>query len=277
VLLDPFDSPPTADYSQWQADDYFGTYYADAILPDEQRVLDYQIEVLRSADYRFGRALEYGCGPTLHRAIAASRYAFRIDMADWLPDNLAQVRSWLGAPASNPDWRRFTRFILELEDAHTGNTERAVSAARIERREARTRKVVRNLELSDARRRQPLGPAREGFYDLLISGFCIDAVSCEKRIWARCMRNVLSMLEPGGLLILHALYRCRAYRVAQQMFPGADLSRDDVFASLLANGFTRRSIDIQVVGCSEGLEYGYSGILMACGRKSQNASRRGDP
>ncbi len=40
---------------------------------------------------------EYGCGPTMHRAIAASKYAFRIDMADWLADNLAEAREWLCA------------------------------------------------------------------------------------------------------------------------------------------------------------------------------------
>ena len=86
-------TPPfVADYSEWSAEDYFQTYYSDAVLPDEQAVLAYQIDVLSAASTRFGRGLEFGCGPTLHRAIAASKYADRIDMADWLEDNLTAAR-----------------------------------------------------------------------------------------------------------------------------------------------------------------------------------------
>src|SRR6185312_4326659 len=110
-------------------------------------------------------------------------------------------------------------------------------------REEQTRKVIRNLHVSDARWRHPLGPERQGFYDLLVSGFCLDAVSSEKAVWQRCMSNVLSTLNEGGLLILHALYRCRAYKVGERMFPGADLTEDDLLDSLLANGCNRQSID----------------------------------
>src|SRR5215203_4665132 len=51
-----------ADYSEWKARDYFQTYYSEVVLPDEQAVLAYQIDVLRAARARFGRGLEYGCG-----------------------------------------------------------------------------------------------------------------------------------------------------------------------------------------------------------------------
>jgi hypothetical protein len=110
-------SPAVADYSQWQAQDYFKTYYSEVVLPDEQVVLAYQIETLKRIEHPFGRGLEYGCGPTLHRAIAASRYAFRIDMADWLPDNLAQVREWVNSTGANCDWNRFTDYILACTSA----------------------------------------------------------------------------------------------------------------------------------------------------------------
>jgi len=252
--------PAVADYSEWQARDYFNTYYSEVVLPDEQVVLAYQVETLERIEHKFGRALEYGCGPTLHRAIAAARYTFRIDMADWLPDNLSQVRAWVNATSANPDWNRFTHYILRCEGE-------SPDARRIERREEQTRRVIRNYHLSDARWTHPLGPDAHRFYDLLISGFCLDAISSDKAIWRRCMSNVLSMLHEGGLLILHALYRCKAYKVSERMFPGADVSEDDLFDSLIANGFGRSGIDVQVVACPENAPYGYAGILMASARK----------
>lgn len=255
-------SPAVTDYSHWQAQDYFKTYYSEVVLPDEQVVLAYQIETLKRIEHKFGRGLEYGCGPTLHRAIAAARYVFRIDMADWLPDNLTQVRAWVNATGANTDWNRFTDYILACESGSE-----VVDASRIQRREEQTRKVIRNLHVSDARWRHPMGPERQGFYDLLVSGFCLDAVSSDKGVWHRCMANVLSTLHEGGLLILHSLYRCKAYKVGERMFPGADVSEDDLVESLLANGFTRRSMDVQVIPCPDNIQYGYRGILVASARK----------
>src|SRR6185312_14775717 len=150
-----------ADYSEWRAQEYLDTYYREAILPDERRVRAFELEALADEHEAFGRALEYGCGPTLHRAIAAARHVFRIDMADRAADNLLQIERWLKAGGGATDWSRFTRFVLERE---RGSAEPLT----IERREALTRKVIRQLRLSDARCRHPLGPEREGFYDLLI-------------------------------------------------------------------------------------------------------------
>ena len=249
-----------ADYSEWCAQDYFDTYYRETVLADERRVLAFELDALADEHSVFGRALEYGCGPTVHRAIAAARHVFRIDMADGSPDNLRQIRRWLQAGSLDTDWNRFTRCILEHERG-------SVEPGAIERREALTRKVIRELRLSDARCRHPLGAERVGFYDLLISGFCLDAIAGDMRIWRACMGNVLAMLRSGGLLLIFALHRCRAYRVGDRLFPCADLTADDLFAALLANGFRRSSIDIELAACPENADYGYSGILIARARK----------
>ena len=221
-----------ADYSEWRARDYFQTYYSEVVLPDEQAVLAYQIDVLRAARARFGRGLEYGCGPTLHRAIAAAKYVFRMDMADWLADNLSEAREWLCADDSAAGLETLHAIRAGLRRTHASLATRACI-----QREALTRKVVRGLYVSDARLRQPLGPAREGFYDLIITGFCIDAISGDPRVFRRCLRNVTSMLQPGGTFIIHALHQCKAYKCGERMFPGSNLSIDDMRDAMLENGF----------------------------------------
>jgi len=260
-------NPLVADYSEWKARDYFDTYYSEVVLPDEQAVLAYQIDVLKAARARFGRGLEYGCGPTLHRAIAASKYAFRIDMADWLADNLMEARDWLSGDESSPEWKRFTKYVLACEGHARPSQERVIQ------REALTRKVVRGLYVSDARLGQPLGPSRDAFYDLIITGFCIDAISSDRNVWRRCMRNVTSMLQPGGTFIIHALHRCAAYKCGDRMFPGSNLTIDDMQAAMLENGFVGSSIDAQVIPCPDNAQYGYRGILTASGRKAPSRKK----
>src|SRR5262245_5321709 len=257
-----------ADYSEWRARDYFQTYYSEVVLPDEQAVLAYQIDVLAAARQRFGRGLEYGCGPTMHRAIAASKYVFRLDMADWLADNLSEAREWLCADESAPEWKRFTRYVLGCE-GHA-----APSAQRLVQREALTRKVVRGLYVSDARLRQPLGPAREGFYDLIITGFCIDAISSDPRVFRRCLRNVTSMLQPGGTFIIHALHQCKAYKCGDRMFPGSNLTIADMRDAMQENGFAPTCTEAQGTPCPDSRVYGYSGILTASGKKALKPAKR---
>jgi hypothetical protein len=82
------------------------------------------------------------------------------------------------------------------------------------------------------------------------------------------MRNVTSMLQPGGTFIIHALHRCAAYKCGDRMFPGSNLSIDDMQTAMLENGFVGSSIDAQVIPCPANAVYGYSGILTASGRKA---------
>ena len=80
-----------ADYSEWSARDYFQTYYSNAVLPDEQAVLAYQIDVLSAASAGFGRGLEYGCGPTLH-APSPPRRCVSHRHGGLVEDNLTEAR-----------------------------------------------------------------------------------------------------------------------------------------------------------------------------------------
>ena len=52
------------------------------------------------------------------------------------------------------------------------------------------------------------------------------------------------------------------------MFPGSNLTIDDMQDAMTENGFAPASIDAQVIPCRENSAYGYSGILTASGRKA---------
>ena len=80
-------NPLVADYSEWRARDYFQTYYSEVVLPDEQAVIAYQIDVLRAAfdaNKNDGRAAYY-LGNALasknrdKEALAAWRDTVRLD------------------------------------------------------------------------------------------------------------------------------------------------------------------------------------------------------
>ncbi len=108
----------------------------------------------------------------------------------------------------------------------------------------------------------------------MITGFCIDAISSDPRVFRRCLRNVTSMLQPGGTFIIHALHQCQAYKCGDRMFPGSNLSIDAMRDAMLENGFAPASIDVQVIPCRDNSVYGYSGILTASARKARRPPRK---
>src|SRR6185503_8796761 len=71
-----------ASWKSWEPADYFREYFSQQVEPDEQAGIRFQVDFLQRAGRAFPQALDYGCGPTLMRAIAASRYVAALDLAD---------------------------------------------------------------------------------------------------------------------------------------------------------------------------------------------------
>jgi hypothetical protein len=198
------------------------------------------------------------------RALAASAYVESLDMSDRLDDNLQRIRLWAAGDLQADNWSRFTEYALRCEGvAEPGRED-------IQSREKRTRSVLSELLLTDARDQRPMGPARVASYDLLISGFCVDCLSRSKAVWRRCMRNVFGLLKPGGSFVIMSLRGCYGYRVGAQWFPGANIQSGDLESVLHECGADPASMDIAECELPTHADQGYTGILMASG---QNRSR----
>ncbi len=249
-----------ARWGSWRPAEYLHEYLSRRVEPDEQAAIRFQVAFLRRAGRVFPKALEYGCGPTVMRALAAASYVESLDMSDRLESNLRHVRRWMARNPDADDWSPFTEYVLRCEGGA------APSRRAVLDREKRTRRVLSELLPTDARRRDPLGPERSASYDLLVSSFCLDCLSPSRAVWRRCMRNVFGLLRPGGSFVLLALRDCERYRVGERWFPAANVSRRDMEAALLTFGAVPGELEIEECELSSHADQGYRGLLMACGR-----------
>ena len=246
-------------WKSWQPGEYLREY-CHKVEPDDKAAIEFQVRFLQRVGREHPRALEYGCGPTLMRAIAASPYVAALDMADKVDINLRHVRRWASGDSTADDWSRFTDYVLRCE----GVTE--PSREEVQARENHTRSVLSGLLLTDARDRLPLGQARVARYDLLISGFCLDCLSESKVLWRRCMRNVFKLLKPGGSFVVLALRGCEGYRVGEHWFPAANIQSGDLKAALVECGADQVSLEIAQRELPGHASQGYRGILLASGQ-----------
>jgi hypothetical protein len=247
-------------FDAWNADEYLRDYYSRVEI-DEALTLEFALREARKIAPG-AAALEFGAGPTAHCLIALSAYVGSIDAADFLHPNLRAIGKWLQNSHEAHDWRPFVRHILCCEGAA------CPSEFNIRAREALARRRISRLLPCDASKPRPSGVNGNRSYDALFTFYCADSATGDKAEWRRYMSNILSLLNPGGVLIMAALRNCRAYKVGNSWFPGADVDETDLRTALDLAGFCREHTQIEVkdVSCQTGR--GYEGILLASGRKS---------
>ena len=130
--------------------------------------------------------------------------------------------------------------------------------------------LINQVFAGDAFDADPLGPDRRGFYPLVTTHYCAEGASCSREAWRVCMRNILSLVKPGGTLILSACGAADFYSVGGRYFPCAGISAQDVLASLGDNGFT--DIDLRVRQVPDHSEQGYGSVLFARAVKAEKAA-----
>lgn len=258
-----FDSTSSLDYAQWtewRASEYLAEYYSE-VMADEQHALAFLCESVKRLP-EVSVALDYGCGPTVHHAAALAPKALEIHLAEYLPDNRAAVQQWIDRAENAHDWNILTRYILQME----GNE--SPSAEDIEEREQATRRRITRIVGSDAGDCDPLGPAMRGYYPLVTTHYCAEGATNSKETWALYMRNIISLVQPGGTLILSACGAADFYIVGDRMFPCAGVDGHDIMSCLQTNGF--RDIDLRVRSVPDHSEQGYGSVIFACATKADD-------
>lgn len=255
--------PPCGAFEGWRAQDYLRDYYRQ-VDEDERHTLDFLVRELRRDGRVARRALAFGVGPTVHHLLALAPWAEAIDAADYLSENLREVRCWLRQAPGAHDWSAFTRHVLACEGT------RQVDEDAVRGREALARRAIARLLHGDAGRdpavRRVPGTA-EG-YDLVLSCYCAESATADKGTWALYLRNTLRLVRPGGRFLMAALRRCQGYTVGSRVFPCADIDEGDLTRLLDRTGLDDpRQRKVEVQWLEAGPLHGYEGIVLLAGRR----------
>lgn len=240
-------------WEEWSARAYLDEYYRH-VCPDERFLLEFLVEAARRLP-AVPLALDYGCGPTVHRLFPLVGRVREVHLAEFLPDNREAVEAWRRGDPGAHDWTPFVRATLELEGAPAG--EEAVRG-----REEAARSLLTELLPTDVRDADPLGPERRGLYPLVTTHYCADGITADREEWRGYMRNIASLVRPGGVLVASIITGDR-YRVGTVDFPSAGLSASDLLAAMAEQDFV--NIDLRERRVADRTEQGYTGVVFAAG------------
>lgn len=244
------------------ARDYLSTYYCEPPTVDEQVVLSFLVRHYpRVASTPC--AIEVGCGPTVHHVLPLAPFTSEIHMADYLPDNLEQVRLWKDGEPGAHRWHEYTALTLALEGRSNG-------AAQVARREHETRCKITRLLSCDLKSDTPLDVDRQ--YPVVASFYCAENIGISRGEWMKVMRRLASLTAPGGTLFLSALRETDFYVVRSgdgtvRRLPAARLTKSDFEQALPALGFRRDRTILESADLEGQESEGVRGVILVAAQK----------
>jgi len=251
----------TQDWDQFDPGAYLDEYYGD-IGSENLELLRFLAETYQSIP-KGGRLLDFGGGPTIYPLISAVSRVDEIHFSDYLEANLEEVRRWITADPDAFDWDDFIRKAIELE------TGARCTDSQVAQRAKEIRERVTRLIRCDASRTPPLdGPS--GTYDVVLTNFCAESATSDRELWQAYMTNILSVLKPGGSLVMSALEGATRYSVGSRSFPAVDITAEELIELLVDNGFRRKAIEVRTVTADRPTR-DYRGLMLAVARKDKGS------
>lgn len=246
----------------WNPQEYLRQYYSQDFIPDDEEAIQERlVAFLKRSGRTFARAIDVGCGPTVHLHTALAPYVGELHLADYLPENLRTVDRWLRDEPGAHNWDLNIKYVLELE------TGEPVSQSDVEARKQLMRQKVTALKPCDLRRSQSLGENET--YDLVLSVYCVDAATDSKDEWRQWIGNLLSLCAENGLAVIASANQARHYHIGNTSFPFTFLDEKDLSAALIAAGFNLSQAIIETVPIKTWADVGFDGIVIAIAEKGR--------
>jgi SAM-dependent methyltransferase len=183
-------------------------------------------------------AIDVGCGPTVCYWSALASHVQELYLSDYLTVNLAQIAMWLNKEAGMYDWSYYTDMTLRFEGVEKPSTQDVFL------RETLSRSKVKGIMRCDISREDPVGISQKGIYDCVLSVCCADSITNSKDEWRRYMKNIFSLLKPGGVFLGSSMRNCTHYKIGDISYPAANVNEKDFKELMEEYGFKDIRVDI---------------------------------
>lgn len=235
---------------------YLQEYYTVDPEAEDMFVVNFMIQTLRKLPPDLF-ILEFGGGPTLFAVAALAPYAREIHFCDYIPASLTEVQKWLDDEPDAFNWEAYIKLALELDDQPTTPTA-------INHRAADMRRKVTRLSKCDGLAKSPLGQ-NHNQYDLVVAQSCTEVAASTVAEWQQIIRNITTLVKPGGWLLISLITGTTAYRIGHSHFSCVSLTKEDVQQGYREAGYDPATFQLEELIIPSRHEYG--GVISAVARK----------
>lgn len=240
-------------YSEWNPRQYLEQYYSPGPIPGDSQAM-YRFVVEELSGLKFSRAIDVGCGPSAYMQFVTSPHYDELSVVDLITDNLDELRMWVDQDERAFNWEHYATYALVVQGKEP-SPENIRELSDITRRKVREFIQVDLLGLKKARHRQTWG--------LVMSWFAIECISSDLEVWRCALETLVSMVSPGGTVLLASLSGSQGYSVFNRRFPVAAVNEKLIREEFLGNTPGRAfSIRTMTVPVQDWKETGFESIVL---------------
>ena len=245
----------------WDVVESLDQYFPeDSISADEVDIQKFIIALLKNGSFKnLDRMLDFGAGPTVHRMVPFAPYIKSIDIAEYLPESMRAISAWIDGKKGSRNWDTYIQKTLKLEGS--ASDDRAVA-----KRRTLLKKKIRWLLSGDIRKPVPLG--KKIHYPLVTSFYCADAITTSKKLWVTYMKNLSSLVTPGGWLIITTLRNTNYSLLGDHNMPNVRLVESDIETIYKSLGYNMRTFKVKKISAKMWSHVGVSDIMLAFAQKN---------
>ncbi|NWQ64618.1 NNMT methyltransferase, partial [Neopipo cinnamomea] len=176
---------------------------------------------------RGGTLIDVGCGPTIYQLLSACEHFHEIIALDYTDQNRRELERWLKNEEGAFDWLPAVKYVCELE----GDREKWAE------KQEKVRKKVKQVLKCDVTKANPTGPVSLPPADCIVSTLCLEGACKDLPTFRSALRNIGTLVKPGGHLVLVTALRETYYAFNKQVFSCLYLEKHEVEAAVEAAGF----------------------------------------
>nr|XP_060643397.1 nicotinamide N-methyltransferase-like [Anolis sagrei ordinatus] len=191
--------------------------------------------------------IDIGSGPSIYQLLSACESFREIITTDLLEQNQAEIQKWLKKDPEALDWTPMVKYVCQLE----GDREKW------KEKEEKLRRTIKQVLPCDVTLANPLDPLVLPPVDCVISTFCLESACNDLPAYCSAVKNVGSLVKPGGHLIFATIIEETYYIVGPHKFCCLYLTPEMVRDAVKGAGFE--------VLWSQGL--GLTSLLSVCDAK----------
>lgn len=169
--------------------DFSGTNEDWDYLPSS---MQFWFETFSKTNFPGDSMLDVGTGPNLIPSIFASRRFKNIYLSDYAEVNLKALRQWIDRSPEAWDWTPFYKYVAMKEEEAGGP----------EAIEKRLRAAVKDAFFINVLNDNPIAPKESQQFDCITTGGVFESVSPDRETYKKCVKNVATLLKPGGVILL---------------------------------------------------------------------------
>ncbi|XP_036115796.1 nicotinamide N-methyltransferase [Molossus molossus] len=225
--------------SHFNPRDYLEKYYSfGSTQSAENQILRFLLKNLFNifcvAGVKGDLLIDIGSGPTIYQLLSACESFKTIIATDYTDQNLQELEKWLKKEPGAFDWSSVVSYVCELE----GNR------AKGQEKEEKLRRAVKQVLKCDVTQSQPLGAVSLPLADCVLSTLCLDAACPDLPAYRAALRNLSSLLKPGGYLVMADVLKSSYYMIGEQRFSSLSLDRAAVEAAVREAGYAIQQLEV---------------------------------